>query len=158
MSAPQSELLATSKAEVGFLWHAMWRRSGGVALEGLSWALVPVCHAVRVQFGLGCSGRKPLPAFAGGMTAACLTLFSPLGASFLSGNPAARGSLGENPILWTSDGGAFSVMPFLEASSLETQLGLWLCRSFVHGGSAGVDISAAWQAGRVSPSPRRGDH
>ena len=76
------------------------------------------------SFGLGCSGRKPLPAFAGGMTAVSLTSFSLLGALFWSDNPVARGSLGENPVLWTSDGGTFSVVPFLEASPLETQLGL----------------------------------
>jgi hypothetical protein len=58
------------------------------------------------------------------MTAASLTSFSLLGALFWSDNPAARGSLGENPVLWTSDDGAFNVVPFLEALSLETQLGL----------------------------------
>ena len=52
MSAPRSELLATSKAEVGFLWHGMWRRSGGVALEGLSWLWYRFVMPFACSFGM----------------------------------------------------------------------------------------------------------
>ena len=76
----------------------VWGRGGGVVPNGLSWLWCRFCHAVRVQLGVGMLRAKALAGI-GGMTAASLTSLSPLGASFWSYNSAARGSLGENPVL-----------------------------------------------------------
>ena len=94
-------------------------------------ALVTILpHRASVAWSWDAPGESPRR-IAGGMTAASLTLLSLLGVSFLSYNSAAQSSLGENPVLWTSNNGANGIVPSLEASSLETQLGVWLHQPFV---------------------------
>jgi len=63
-----------------------------------------------------------------------LTLLFPLGRYFGAIILLHGGSLGENPVLWTSNDGASGVVLSLEALSLETQLSVGFCQSFVHSG------------------------
>ena len=91
---PCSALLAASKAEVGFLRHGAWWRSGGVALEGLSWALVPVCHAVRVQLWFGMLRAKALAGVCWWDDGGILDVVLPIGGVILERQPYCTGFSG----------------------------------------------------------------
>jgi hypothetical protein len=78
--------------------------------------------------------RKPVQVYCWWDDGGVLARHFPVGGVILELQPCCTGVLWVKTLSgsWTSDDGAFGVVPSLEASSLESQLGWWYCRSIAH--------------------------